>query len=395
MAFMMVLTLLLVTMFFAVAFDAGLWFFDHRTAQNQAEAASLAAVQHLPATDTTAATAAANEWLTKNGSGPGDLSCLVYSDRNGDGSIETVQACVGRGSPGIFSALSGVSVVHISASATATTGPASIANVVPWAVIPPDPDCSEGEICSYDEDGDGDYTDPGDCLADFDVCPWGLNPDNLYSFKTGGGGNTGIIDACGNGADEYRECIEGENVSGFFESGEEVVVGLQGGNLGINTANALGNPPDGRYAYESPTWYCDAASTPENLSGYDPDGLQSITGPGGPLTVNPDECGFRVVLVPILYSLPPQGGGSDALTVLGVAKFYIASWNRVDNKDAHGTATEACSRSVDDDDGANFACGMVWGYLITDEDILAPGFLLDQIGDTANPFAPLLIALVE
>jgi uncharacterized membrane protein len=60
--------------FFALGLDAGVWFFDHRTAQNQADAAALAAVQHLPAANASPntdlafpSTAAAHTWLGKNG----------------------------------------------------------------------------------------------------------------------------------------------------------------------------------------------------------------------------------------------------------------------------------------------------------------------------------------
>ena len=94
------LTLLFVFILFALAFDAGAWFFDHRTAQNQAEAAALAAVQQLPAADTTAATAAADEALIANGSDGGERSCLEFEDRNGDGRYETARVCVQRNSAG-------------------------------------------------------------------------------------------------------------------------------------------------------------------------------------------------------------------------------------------------------------------------------------------------------
>ena len=47
----MVMVLPVIFLLFALAFDAGLWFLDHRMAQNQADAAVLAAVQHLPDAD--------------------------------------------------------------------------------------------------------------------------------------------------------------------------------------------------------------------------------------------------------------------------------------------------------------------------------------------------------
>ena len=60
MAFLMLLTMPVIFIFFALALDAGVWYFDHRIAQNQADAAALAAVQHLPASSTTEASTAVN-----------------------------------------------------------------------------------------------------------------------------------------------------------------------------------------------------------------------------------------------------------------------------------------------------------------------------------------------
>ena len=125
-AIMMVLTIPVMFMFMALALDAGVWAVDHRMAQNQVDAAALAAAQSLPVQDT----ARVGTWLAKNGSGPEDL-CVPdgngpypqYLDRypsGGDGRIDTVRVCVRRKSHGIFSNLSGISFVWISAAAGAT-----------------------------------------------------------------------------------------------------------------------------------------------------------------------------------------------------------------------------------------------------------------------------------
>lgn len=385
-AVMVVLSLLVVLLFFALAFDSGLWYFDHRTAQNQAEAAALAGVQLLPDDETSAAAAAVDQWLAKNGSGAGERSCLEFSDRNSDGRFDTVRVCVSRASPGVFSSLSGIEFATVSAAATATVGPVTVTNVMPWAIVPPDRDCGPdaGRNCVYDANGDGDYLDNGDCDAEFVECPWGLNLDKLYLFKSGGGGNTGIIDACGGGAVSYRDCIEGEIVSGFFEEGSTVYTGLQGGNLGQNTDNAL------RLRYPSTTWTaCDVGSTPEGQTGYDPDGKAVAV---DRFVETPlDQCVDRLVVIPILYELPPTGGGSADLEVLGVATFAIAKWNRQSNRNTYGNSTAECSTSVPAT--GSYACGMVWGYLV--KDAQPPGFLLEQIGNSNNPFAPLLVALID
>lgn len=386
-----VLLTLFVFMIFAISFDVGLWMFDHRTAQNQAEAAALAAAQELPATDTATAAAAAQDYLIRNGvpdpvAGGCSAGWIAFDDTNADGKDDEVRVCLERDSGVVFSALSNVTGIEVSAAATALIGRANIAQVMPWSVIPPDPTCEEDEVCQGDNNGDGDFGDAGDCVGPFADCPWGLNPDNLLAFKSGGGGNTGIIDACGNGAVGYRECISGESASGFFEEGTTVAVGLQGGNLGANTNKALNDryPED-----ESAGYVCDVSTSPDVETGHDPDGRADafVVFDSAP----PEEfCRERLVLVPILAEMPPNGCGNCALEVLGVATFGIAAWNHDSNKDSYGNPGATCSTGNPD---TGFDCGMVWGYLM--QDLRPPEFLLQEISNSDNPFAPLLIALVE
>jgi Flp pilus assembly protein TadG len=389
-----VLVLLFVFMIFAVSFDVGLWMFDHRTAQNQAEAAALSAAQELPDSDTTAATAAAAAYLAQNGvpdpvAGGCTAGWISYIDTSGDGQEDQVRVCLERNSSVVFSALANIASVEITASASALIGRANIAQVMPWAVIPPDPTCQEPEICDGDNNGDGDYLDDGDCQGPFADCPWGLNPENLIAFKSGGGGNTGIIDACGNGASGYQDCIAGDASTGFYEDGEDVAVGLQGGSLGINTRNALND----RYAEDQAAGFvCDVLADPEIDTGFDPDGRAEAF-QNFDTAVPAEFCRERLVLVPILASMPPVGGGSADLEVLGVATFGIASWNRAGNPndDPSGNPGSACSNGNPESD---FSCGQVWGYLM--QDLRPPDFLLQVIDPNSNnPFAPLLIALVE
>ena len=401
MAILFILTLLVVFIFFALAFDAGLWYFDHRTAQNQSEAAALAAVQELPDTDTTDATDAVNQWLTKNGAA-GDrddcaepsldgCSCvpdgdgLFYCDCNGDDKYDTTRVCVGRDSPGIFAALSDIPWVHVSAAATARVGPVTMSRVMPWGIVPPDPDCTAdaGRQCQNDLDGD---TVMGDC-GEFEDCPWGLDPERLYPFKVSGTitpGNFGAIAACGSGTPNYRACITGETVSGFWEEGETVQVETEPGNLGQNTNAALVD----RYAAEGAdgVYECDVASTPDATTGLDPDGKAVAE---DKFVDDPEPgCDFRLVIVPVIHHFPT--GASEDILVLGVATFGIAKWDRTPAYgNAVGTVDDECGQAG----GTGFECGMVWGYLMADA--LPPNFLLEQIGDTDNPFAPLLIALID
>lgn len=399
-----VVLILFIFMIFGVAFDAGVWFFDHRTAQNQAEAAALAAVIELPSADDTAARAVAHNYLERNGVVWSAEACdgidpVSFEDRTGDGEYDLVRVCLSRESGVLFSAVSNITNVQISASAAALIGRANISEVMPWAIVPPDPDCTSVDTCqSVDYDGDGAFTSEGECEGPFSECPWGLNKDKLYLFKSGGGGNTGIIDACGNGAVGYRECIEGESATGFrLGEGETVVTGLQGGNLGVNTDNAL----NVRYAQEAADGYvCDVHSTPNPVTGHDEDGRDEAYIMFGEAPVA-EYCRERLVMIPILASLPDTGGGSTELTVLGVAVFGIAAWNHDNNQSTYGNDSNSstggaavageCSSDTPADPG--YECGMVWGYLM--EGLQPPDYLLQKITNSDNPFAPLLIALVE
>ena len=446
------LTTLVVFILFALGLDAGLWFLDHRTAQNQADAATLAAVQHLPNADTSQATTAANAWLTRNGSGPGQRTCLDYSDRTGDGRFDTVRVCVRRQSPGIFAALSGIPFVFVSAAATATVGPVTISNVVPWGIVPPDPGCrNPGQLCQTEidvnpveklrdklnvsdatfavlpnatnftvgqtiriesermkitgkgassltvirgTDGTAAATHSKDtpiyrrgACGDYLSCPWGLREDQLYPFKASGAitpGNFGALAACGQGVSNYKACINGATVSGYYAEGQTVNVEPQTGAGGGNTNTALNE----RYSAEAAdgVYECDIESTPDATTGLDADGRAAAVDKFVNQNIG---CEVRLVAAPIIDHFP--SGGSDPILVLGVVTFAIAKWDRVPPSwgDPLGTSTKACGQAS----GSGFQCGMVWGYLI--RDAIPPNFLVQQIDDTENPFAPLLIAMVD
>jgi len=396
MAILVVLVLPVVFSFLALGIDAGLWYFDHRTAQNQADTAVLAAAQFLPDTDTSQATAAVDTWLTKNGSGPGDRSCLEYFDlhpaADPDGSFDAVRVCVARQSPAGFAGLLGIPFVRVSAAAMARVGPVSVSNVMPWGIVPTDPDCANpAELCQNDPDGDGIVADCGyypPVPASERLCPWGLDSETLFTFKVSGSitpGNFGAIAACGQGVANYRDCVSGSASSGFFEAGETVNVETQTGSGGANTNTALND----RYAVEGADgiYECDIEATPEAISGLDPDGKAAAR---DAYVDNPiPGCEFRLVSVAILHHLP--SGGSEDILVLGVATFAIAKWDRNPNYgNALGNDTEACGQASG---GGDFECGMVWGYLM--DGAQPPDSLLQRISDSDNPFAPTIIAMVE
>ena len=440
MVILMVIILPAIFLFFAMALDAGIWFFDHRLAQNQADAAALAAAQHLPAFDDTDARIAVNTWLDKNGSDPlAELDCgdtsespefrdvhpapSVSNPPGGDGRVDWVRVCVRRPSPGLFSGLAGVNFIYVSAAATARVGPVgSIANVMPWGLVPPSPGCNGyGEACVADLDEDGIFEDCGyfpPVPPGGDLCPWGLHSDRLYVFKVGSGsqsdvytpGNFGPIGACGQGVVNYRQCIQGELATGFYAEGETVQIRTQTGVGGLNTAKALGNTPlsaDARYYNEAPTYGCDIESTPDPLTGLDWDGKKraEATFVEGRAWTDPSTsilyefgtgCDFRLVSIPVLNAFPSSGAAEDIL-VLGVSTFAIAGWDRTPTFDDDlGDQTRECSPPAPGPPpapGEYFECGMVWGYLIADA--FPPDVLVDSISDTANPFAPLIIVLSE
>ena len=384
----------------AIALDAGFWYTEHRRAQNQAEAAALAAVSFLPAADTTAATAAVDAWLVKNGATAAQRSCLTYSDLNGDGKYDQVRVCVRRSVPGMLSTLSGIRSARVSAAATARVGPVDSTNVMPWAVVAPDPGCTEAahRNCRYDANGDGDLTDPGDCNAAWTVCPFGLTPNRLYAFKFGTGGNTNIIQVCGGGAVQYRACLSGASSSGFYSVGDTVAVNTQPGTIANATDTGLqARPPAG--AWDLPgAAVCNVAATPERTGsqspGYDPDGkvLAKALFVGPPSPTNGD-CAYRLVPVPIT-TVP--GNGQTSVTILGFAVFGVAAWDTVNGNGQQyvGSASQACH--VVNNNAVNnnvYPCGTVWGYLFTG--VTPPDALLQQIGSSNNPFAPLLAALVD
>ncbi|HEU0073138.1 MAG TPA: TadG family pilus assembly protein [Dehalococcoidia bacterium] len=128
----------------ALAWDAGVWYFDHRTAQNQVDAASLAAVQELPSDDTTDAETAAKDWLKRNGVAdsaadaiqvqhhdevditsyctqpelqPGEAR-VVFGAKADDG-YHRVRVCLRRESLVLFSGLAGITNAIVSAGGTA------------------------------------------------------------------------------------------------------------------------------------------------------------------------------------------------------------------------------------------------------------------------------------
>jgi hypothetical protein len=127
MAITMLLTTMAIIAVTALSFDLGAWYFDHRLAQNQADAAALAGAIELPAS-VSLAEGAVSDYLEKNGTdGATAGNCPtsddsnhfdIYQSEDGD-VVDTVVVCVRRQSKGFFAKLAGIDFVHVSAMARA------------------------------------------------------------------------------------------------------------------------------------------------------------------------------------------------------------------------------------------------------------------------------------
>lgn len=405
MAITMLLMVFAVFIITALSFDAGLWYFDHRDAQGDSEAAALAGAGMLPDASKAAALAAAQQYLVKNGvSGAvegtcplsGDAAHIQFGPTDAQGKYTTVTVCVRRQVPGFFAALSGIGFVHISASATALAGPANGSNVMPWAVVAKDPNCNAaGKTCNP---GDLGGTCPfEDAVNPANACPFGLRGNIVYTFKQGNGGNTGIIRVCGAGGSSYRDCLSGASSSGFYAVGDAVFIDTQPGTISNATDNGLSQRQlPGAWASPGRT-NCDVVSKPAlkntNIPGLDVAGKAAATASFVNNAAHP-ECAFRLVPIPILHDLPPNG--QTATNVIGVASFGVANWDRVNGngKTQVASSSQAACHSVNQNQvGANdFICGDAWGYLFSG--VTPPQALLQRIGGD-NPFAPILIALTN
>ena len=424
-ALLFALLLLVFFMLFALALDAGFWYFDHRWAQNQAEAAALAGAYRLPSTDPGPAQSAAINYLANNGwasffgeiqatavpcgsstSLSGALALVEVMDcRANDGRYDTVRVRVRRQTLTFLSGLFGVPVAYVSASATAQAGSAGGANVMPWAVVPP---CARENTENNCDESYG----------------YGFESNLLYSFRcveascdpsTYTPGNFGAIDSCGQGTTNYRDCITGEASSGFFFVGEEVYVEVQTGTQGQNTNSALVDlvTSHGEMLVNG-SYTCDVQAWPDS-SGKDSDGKEElmttrvVTDSVGQWTIQ-DQCAHRAVLVPFIQRFPSRGS-SEPVRVLGLGVFYIAGWDRdgpwgdaanwkiyYNDNDNRTEETGCVSKKPNPPPGGRvekiWDCGMVWGYLLEGVNP-ADRFNLVRLSDKENPYAPIMVVLID
>ena len=113
--------------FVALSLDVGFWFLDRRLAQNQADAASLAAVQELPSADMTVAEDVALDYLARNDVQLDTICGVDVTDEDGDTLFDTVRVCIRRDAPLFFTSLPPFNLTSVKTGAVAVasvaTGP--------------------------------------------------------------------------------------------------------------------------------------------------------------------------------------------------------------------------------------------------------------------------------
>jgi len=103
--------------FAALVVDVGSWYRAHRSAQATADASALAGAQVLP--DTSAASALATQYATKNSTGSGSGTPQITFSQQGF-ETDTIRVKVSRPSPGFFARVFGSQFMNVTVSGTAT-----------------------------------------------------------------------------------------------------------------------------------------------------------------------------------------------------------------------------------------------------------------------------------
>lgn len=338
-----------------VVLDIGYWLHDKRDAQNDVDAAVLAGAQELP--DEGAAQLAAEQWAAANKAGDDLITPCELVDMTGNAEADLIRCTVERERRSLENGLLAIDFVTIRAKAAAAKMKAVAACVTPWAVTG---DPNDGPL-------QGGHWGLISCEEDPACKPYIFHTSDFVTP-----GNFGALALYGNGATDYKEAIEapcGSGTEGACDSPDpEVCVGctleceVKTGNLGQNTDDALTQ----RDANFGAGPFCDVTTYNEAWWL-----IQSST-----------TCAAaRAVLIPIIVEWPPQGH-SGPVQILGLATFYIASWDReppYGNVDVDGD-------TIQDD-------AMVWGYFVEDVPVI-PAWDI-QWGYSDDPFAPIMISLVE
>jgi Flp pilus assembly protein TadG len=223
--------------FVAMTIDVGLAYQDRRDLQNDADAAVLAGVIHLPSEPTTAR-AKAQEWLTKNGVTADQITSIEVQSTNV--ANDSLRVEVDEDFGWIFARALGLTTSNVGADAKAVIGTMNATNnLMPWSVVQGDSPC-------LDASGNAIYGQ---------TCAVKLGAQSKY-----GGGWRGALDFDGNGggANEYRDnIIDGEADTVYCIEGqadppcEETEIDIKNGNI-------VGPTQQGIEGHMAPGPSCDA-----------------------------------------------------------------------------------------------------------------------------------------
>ena len=285
------------------------------------------------------------------------LSKFCFQDTTGDGSFDLVRVEVERASSTFMGQAFGVPNPDIGARAAAAKVRVFGACLMPGAI-------------------DAVIEDDSAFITHFGILGDPANPDTLFTFQLGSGGdfagedgspgNFGALGVYGANNRAYTDTIInecGNRGKGACDSesvtvgeGETLPCSPQTGELGATTNKAL-NDRDFRYYGVGPRTECDAGSAAE---------AEALT-----LT----DCGLsRAVPIAVIKDFP-SSGSSESTQIYAVDNFYIAGWDR-----------NAPWGKPD---------GMVWGYLLQNELVASPAWQFDFSNQSNNPFAPVIVAIVE
>jgi hypothetical protein len=359
-----------------ITVDVGYWLSDKRNAQNVADAIALAGAQELP--DTTAAVDAGRTWANNNGINPEtqlatDVTCagvtadggrFCFEDMSGDGDADLVRVQVQRNSRSFIAGAFGVATPTVKPRAAAGKLHIIASCVKPWAIDVPEEFEGDPEVTQW-----WNAWDPHTLFA-FQL--------SAGDFQNGSSGNFGALAVYGNGAVNYRDTItkscaelEGnacDSEEKTLEQGQLLPCETQTGALGQNTKSAL----EELLAAEAPDYPCDVETDAEP-GDVDDDAYFEAEGKSTDLL-----CRNRMFPLAVIEDFPPQGSSADVI-VYGIGDFYLAEWDRC-NPLGNG-----------DCDGAP-GSGMVWGFMVPGT--AKPSWEF-KWGDTDNPFAPVVVKLVE
>jgi len=361
-----------------ISVDVAWWLRDKRDAQNDVDAIALAAVQEIgDPLDRDLAVAAGLDWADQNGvegSLVVDPDCadgvlyqhFCFIDRPpSDGLDDMVRAKVSRPSNSFIAAAVGVDSPTLNPSAAAAKIRAFGACIMPWA-IDAHPDFEDPEAYG---DVWGVLGDPPDAQQLF---VFQLSPGSGFAGDDSASGNFGALGVYGANDAAYTDTIInecGSHGQSACESDSQVVIpgetldcDIQTGNLGKTTEKALRNRAD-RFGEVPQYTDCDAISYSDAV-------------------IKANSCQGRLVVLAIIKDFPAQG--SDVIDIYGITNFYIAGWDR-----CAPFNNGNCDSSLPPDDG------LVWGYLLLEELGGTPAWKFDFSQTSNNPFAPVIVALVE